>query len=236
MEFFFYEDLRYGMLEITLEGEEFHHFKALRLNKQDIVAIVDGKGLSAIGYVKSFDKEKVNIAINNYIENLGESDKNIALALGILENKERFEFAFEKATELRICKFYPLITSYTQRKTFDLKRLQKKGIAAIKQSQRSKLPEISPAIKLSEFSKNFKDWDLVLMANPNGNNILTLDLSNFNNILVVVGPEGGFDPKELEIAQRRKNVKIVSLGNYRLRSETSVVALLSILNLLNRVI
>lgn len=232
MEFFFYENLRYGMPEITLEGEEFHHFKALRLNKQDIVAIVNGQGLSAIGYVKSFDKEKAIIAINNYIENLGESDKNIALALGILENKERFEFAFEKATELRISKFYPLITNYTQRKTFDLKRLQKKGIAALKQSQRSKLPEISPTIKFSEFSKNFKNWDLVLIANPDGISILNFDFSALDSILVVVGSEGGFDKKELEVARKKKNVEIVSLGNYRLRSETSVVALLSILNLL----
>lgn len=232
MEFFFYENLRYGMPEVTLEGEEFHHFKVLRLNKQDVVVIVDGRGLSAVGYVKSFDKEKANIVINNYIENLGESDKNIALALGILENKERFEFAFEKATELRINKFYPLITNHTQRKTFDLKRLQKKGIAALKQSQRSKLPEINPAIKFSELSKNFKDWDCVLVANPDGNDILTLNFNDFNSILVVVGPEGGFDRKELGIAQRRKNVEIVSLGNYRLRSETSAVVLLSVLNLL----
>ncbi len=230
MEFFFYENLRYGMPEII--GEEFRHFRALRLNKQDIVAIVDGQGLSAIGYVKSFDKEKANIAINNYIENLGESDKNIALALGILENKERFEFAFEKATELRISKFYPLITNYTQRKTFDLTRLQKKGIAALKQSQRSKLPQISPAIKLGELAKNFKNWDLVLVADPSGKNILSLDFGRFNNILIVVGPEGGFDREELKIIQKKKNVKIVALGNYRLRSETSVVALLSMLNLL----
>ncbi len=232
MEFFFSENLRYGLPEVILEGEEFRHFKALRLNKQDVVAIVDGRGLSAIGYIKSFDKGKAIVKVNNYVENLGESEKEIALALGILENKERFEFAFEKAIELRINRLYPVISRYTQPKDLDLKRLWKKGIAALKQARRSRLPTINTAIQFSELSKLFKNWELVLMADSGGKNILTFDLRDYSNILVVVGPEGGFEPKEINTAKKQKNVEIISLGNYRLRSETSVVSILSILNLL----
>jgi len=214
--------------EVQLEGDEFRHFRALRKAKGEIVILVNGKGLSAFGYVKSISKDKALIKINNFVDNLGEIDQKISLAMGILDNKERFEFALEKAVELRISEFIPLRTEFTQRKEIDLARLEKKAISAIKQTVRSRLPSISLPVDLKSLAKTFRNYDYVFVLDRAGNK--ELPKVEFNSALIIVGPEGGLSKKEIDLCRKRKNSVLVSLGDFRLRSETSAIAFLSVLH------
>jgi 16S rRNA (uracil1498-N3)-methyltransferase len=227
MEFFYYEKLSPKDNEIYIIGEEFKHLKAFRIQKSDRICIVNGKGLSAFGYVKDVTKTYYLVKLINFVENLGEIDTRIALALGILDNKERYEFAFEKAVEFRISEFFPLITKFTQKNKVDEQRLLKKGIAAMKQSSRSVLPKIHTPINLIDLMKRFNEYDKVLVFDREGNNFELQD--NFNSILILIGPEGGFAESEIKTLSRRKKVEVVKICEYPLRSETAVVAALSLL-------
>lgn len=72
---FFYEDLSIGISEIKLTGEEFRHFKALRVQKGDRICIVNGKGLAAFAYVTSINNAFSIARVLNFVENLGENEQ-----------------------------------------------------------------------------------------------------------------------------------------------------------------
>ncbi len=224
----FYKDFTIYDNEIEIEGEELRHFRALRGQKSELVTIVNGKGLAAIGYCIEISKQKVVIKVNNFVEKLGEIDKHISLAVGILDNKERFEFALEKGIELRISKFIPLITEFTQRKQIDLERLERKAISSMKQTIRSYLPLITPPIDFNTLLKNFNDYDFVFVLDRSGERKIPKKESE--SILIVVGPEGGLSAKEINLCKKKKNTKIISLGDFRLRTETATISFLSVLN------
>lgn len=224
---FFYPSLNKHSNEIILTAEEFKHFRALRLDKQEIVAVVNGKGLAGIGYVNKIAKNSFQVNINHFVVNFGEVERNISVAVGILDNKERFEFSLEKAVELRVKDFYPLISKYTQKKEIDTERLLRKGISAIKQTGRSILPTIHPPILLKDLAKNFKNFDRVIVADLNGNKFKPN--IEWNNCLVIVGPEGGFDESETKVLKTSKNVELINIGEFKLRTETAVTIILGVI-------
>ncbi|MGQ9819694.1 MAG: RsmE family RNA methyltransferase [Candidatus Kapaibacteriales bacterium] len=221
---FYHPDFNKHLNKIVLSGDEFKHFRALRLNKQEIVAVVNGKGLAGIGYISQITKSSFQVEINTFVLNFGEYERNISIAVGILDNKERFEFAYEKAVELRVKEFFPLISKFTQRKEIDVVRLFRKGISAIKQTGRSILPVIYPPILLKDLVGKFNKFDRVIIADRSGDNFEPTD--NWENCLVIVGPEGGFDKGELNQFKNHVNVEIVSLGEFKLRTETAVTIIL----------
>lgn len=228
MECFYYEYLSPKDSEIVISGEEFKHFKALRVQKGDTICIVNGKGLAAFCYVFQITKTDFKVKILNFVENLGEIDTKIDLALGILENKERFEFAFEKAIEFRVGEFYPLITKFTQKSVIDVERLHRKAIASIKQTFRSKIPVIHQPTALNDCIKTFKNYDKVFVLDRSGSDF-ELE-KKVSSVLILVGPEGGFSESELKILSKRKKVEVVKICEFPLRSETAVAGFLALLN------
>lgn len=228
MECFFFENLSTRDSEVVLFGEEFKHFKALRIQKGERVCLVNGKGLAAFAYVFQITKSSYKVKILNFVEDLGEIDLKIDLALGILDNKERFEYAFEKAIELRISEFFPMITQHTQKESIDADRLLRKAIASIKQTFRSKIPQINSPLKLNDIIKNFKYYDKVFVLDRNGKNFELKE--KLKSVLILVGPEGGFSDTELKALAKRKKVDIVKICEYPLRSETAVVGFLTLLH------
>lgn len=227
MECFFSAELNHFSKDIILRGDEFRHFRALRLQNQEIVAVVNGKGLAGIGYISSIGKDFFQVRIQNFVLNFGEIEQNITIAIGILDNKERLEYAFEKAVELRVKEFIPIITKFTQKKIIDFNRLTRKGISAIKQTKRSILPTIHPPTDFQDLIKKFPTYEKVIVADSQGNNISRS--LNFTNCLVIIGPEGGFHHEEYINLSKLKNLELINLGEFRLRSETAATILLGVL-------
>jgi 16S rRNA (uracil1498-N3)-methyltransferase len=228
MECFYVETLTPKDTELVITGEEFKHIRALRICKGDKVCIVNGKGLAAFALVIDLTKTFCKAKIISYVEELGEIDQKLDLALGILDNKERFEYAFEKGVEFRISGFYPLVTKFTQKNTIDEQRLIRKGIAALKQTLRSKLPTINPPLAYRDLTRRFKEYDKVYIFDKSGHKFELRKI--LNSVLVIVGPEGGFDSSEIKAATRYKNVEVVKICDYTLRSETAVVGALALIS------
>lgn len=220
MECIYYPDFTEETNSITIENEEFFHIKALRLRINDNILLTNGKGLIAECIVVDYQKKNCVLNIIKFEKNKGEGKKNIILALGILDNKDRLEFAIEKTVELGISSFIPISTQFSQRKRINITRLENKTIAAMKQTKRATLTKIYEIMNVSEIIETFASEYQIIIADENGT--LPNEIQFSNNILLMVGPEGGFSDNEKQIITKIEHTKMY-LGNSRLRAETAAI-------------
>jgi 16S rRNA (uracil1498-N3)-methyltransferase len=116
-----------------------------------------------------------------------------------------------------------LQTEKTERKFLSIEKIQRKAIAAGKQSLRLHFPKINDLVKLSEFLQNIDSKTTFLAhCNENLERINLKEINSLGNYTFLIGPEGDFSEKEIELLAS-KNIKAVSLGDQRLRTETAGV-------------
>lgn len=225
---------------IIIDNEEHIHLKALRTKVNSRVLITDGLGLTVECLVVSFEKKSHTLKVLNIYYNLNEINKDIYLFVGILDNKDRLEFAIEKSIELGVKKIYLLNTDYSVKTKLNINRLNSKVIATIKQCKRSVLPEIN-LVEFTEIDKiiNYEsnidkiDKSLILLADINGEyikkNIIDFQqsLNNSKKIFIFVGPEGGFSDKEVISLKNYNNTKLLKLSENRLRAETACISMVN---------
>lgn len=209
---------------ITINDEEFRHLWALRLRIGEPIMLSNGIGLCAIAVLSDITKQAASLSIEEALPNYGEDTRRVALALGILENRDRMEFALEKATELGITDFFPIACEFSQKKTISIERLQSKAIAALKQCKRSWLPVIHSPMDVKALLENSKNWTRIIFTNMD--DVHQQDDMSSESALVMVGTEGGFSPKEITAIGNDSRTARLYLGHRRLRAETAAIAAL----------
>ncbi|HYF02525.1 MAG TPA: RsmE family RNA methyltransferase [Patescibacteria group bacterium] len=211
---------------ILLKGDEARHLKVLRKHVGDRLALTSGTGFFAEVELLQISRDSAELKIHSILKDFGEPVLKIGLALGILENKDRLEFALEKCIELGISEFIPLRSDFAQRKIVNRERLETKAIATIKQCKRSVLPQIHEPQTVEELLKS-EYYEMIIFADMEGESIKNAfknaEKNSFKNILVVAGPEGGFSSKELQLLRSDKRCIMLLLGERRLRAETAAI-------------
>jgi 16S rRNA (uracil1498-N3)-methyltransferase len=210
------------LLEIA--EPEFSHIKALRLKEGESCYLTNGKKLGGIAELIAYSKKSCTLKVTKTIENMGETGTEVILALGILSNRERFEFALEKAIELGITEFIPLTTKFSQKDKINVSRLEAKAIAAIKQCRRSYMPIIHSQMNIEKALEYCKSEQIIL-ADYNGVTANQIEIPIKKKLCFFVGPEGGFSDEE--IASISKDAIRLKLGIRRLRAETAAIAAIS---------
>lgn len=213
--------------EIKLESDEFNHcVKVFRKRLNDELYITDGLG-------NLFKTQIIQIKNNSLISEIidkfyfSNPTENFFICIPLLKNKDRFRFAIEKCVELGITRFYFFSSDRTISTKFDGEKVRKIMIESLKQSIRTHLPKF-------DFYSSFSDLINITMSNGE---IFLFDLESsekFNKELIIssknnyflFGPEGGFSKKELK---HIKNNRIFNLSTARLRTETAVIKLVSII-------
>ncbi len=228
MECIFVESLAPGTAELMVTGDEARHMKVLNLREGAEIMISNGKGLTCTGRVVQCTRIEFLIKIAGFHENFGERNKRLALALAILDSRDRWEFAIEKAVELGVTTIYPLITKYTQKKKTEPERLRSKMIAALKQSKRSVLPELTEPRSIEGLVAEFGKYTSVFLMDENGTP--PPQGAGRSDLLIIVGPEGGLAEEEI-LMLKKSGALPINLGNRRLRAETAAIAALSALSL-----
>ncbi|MBK9250125.1 MAG: 16S rRNA (uracil(1498)-N(3))-methyltransferase [Ignavibacteria bacterium] len=224
MECLYQPNLTPETMSLTIRGEEFRHLWALRLRAGERILLTSGVGLCAIAVLTHISKLEATLRIEEVHPNYGEDTRRVGLAIGILESRERMEFALEKATELGITDFYPLACEFSQKKTISLERLQAKAVAAVKQCKRSHVPVIHPPLRVEELLENSKKWTTIILADMEG--VELRGDTHEASTLVFIGTEGGFSPKELTALRADSRTVRLFLGERRLRAETAAIAAL----------
>ena len=187
--------------EVTLsEIESKHAVKVLRLAAGNNVRLIDGKGSEAFGAVSNAHPKHCQVQVDSIIQK-EKPALEIAVALAPTKSNDRTEWFLEKAIEIGITHFIPLICENSERKKFNTERWNKVAISALKQSQRLWLPEISPPIKLNEFVKENTYKHRFIAHCEDGDKKELKDYSDITkDQLIIIGPEGDFSPNEIELA------------------------------------
>ncbi len=228
---------------IIIKGKDYQHLAlSLRLQVGDTIVVSEenNKQVDYLVELVEFKEEEVTGEIKKIEKNKTETALDITLAQAVPKNRN-MEFIIQKSTELGIKKIIPMITERTivrlsQKK--EIKRLQRWrriALEAAKQSQRGIIPAVTKIQNLEKIIIN-SDYDLVLLywAAEKQNNlkkiVTEIEKKDISQILIMVGPEGGFSKKEVKMAVKKAGAYTVSLGPRILRTETAgIIALTTIL-------
>ena len=221
---------------INLEPEESKHLtRVLRKSEGDLVHITDGEGnLYECRLTDANPKKSVLQVISS--ERIPADDFHIHLAIAPTKSPDRMEWMIEKITEIGFHELTLLSTMNSERSFLKTERLHKKMISACKQSLKFHTPKLNQTIDFKELIENpvFGEFQKLIAYVDENHDHHLMDLAKpKGNYLILIGPEGDFDPKEIELALS-KGFKPVSLGKSRLRTETAGLAAVQMLQVLNR--
>jgi len=219
--------------EVTFPPEEVRHLVfVLRKNRGDKVWAVDGRGTAHEIELVHLARKEARGRILRSEHNVGESSSTVTLAAGVLKG-ERFDWLVEKAVELGVRSIVPFLSEGTLVKTNAprVRRWRNLAIAAMKQSGRSVLPDVDEIRNLNFVMKDSSVYELRLAAHPGEGSVpMPQALRSLphppKSALLLVGPEGGFIQREINLLKEHGFV-FVSLGPRRLRAETAGMVLLS---------
>ncbi len=134
----------------------------------------------------------------------------------------------QKATELGVTRFIPLLSDRTVVRKINEKRVKKIIVEASEQSNRLNLPILDKLKKLEEFLKENTDTK-IFFGDLNSDN-KKIDIQSDEPICVLIGPEGDFSINEREIISNMKNVIPLNINKNILRSETAAISIISIIS------
>ena len=134
----------------------------------------------------------------------------------------------QKATEIGVTRFIPLLTERTIVRKLNEKRINKIIIEASEQSNRLKVPSLDKLTKLDTFLKSNQNANIIF-GDLNTNN-KKIDLKNKDPLCVLIGPEGDFSLKEREGILKLKNIIPLKINDNILRSETAAISMISIIS------
>ncbi len=214
---------------ILISGSEHHHIcHVFRRKEGDEIILSNGKGLLAEGIIDSIKKKELTVSVNKMVT-MQKSQPQIAIAFPLLKNKHD-NMIIEKLTELGVKDFFPIIIERTVRKPSvnTIEKFKKVAIAAMKQCDNAFLPQIHEVRSISELIEKMEKYVPVAALEMGKHQTLNEIAANLEkkSICIIIGPEGGFDEKEIEYLQNR-NVATFTLGNHILRAETAAIASVS---------
>ncbi|SMO75676.1 RsmE family RNA methyltransferase [Gracilimonas mengyeensis] len=230
MNVFYVEPKRVAGPQFELSGQEARHaIKVLRLREGDEIFATDGQGTRYTGTVQSTGKDSV-VAHITQKEEKPAPDPELVLAMGIIKKRDRLEFAVEKAVELGASKIVLFNSDHTVKTNVRMDRVENIIQSAMKQSMRYWLPEVQLLDSVDEVLDEFENYTVLMAHEKVDAEHQTFDteqdILKGQKFLLLVGPEGGFSDREVELAEN-KGAELVSLGEYRLRAETAAVAFLA---------
>jgi len=230
----FYQPKISNEIQFLPEKESIHCIKVLRKKLGDKIDIIDGKGCYYKVIITNADPKKCEFEI---ISSSKEKSRNflIHIAIAPTKNMDRIEWFIEKSVEFGIDKISLISCSHSERNKITLARLNKKAIAAAKQSGRASVPEIVPVTAFTAFMNHTLDYDSKYIGYVDHSKPIALwkEAKPGASYCVLIGPEGDFSNEELSLAENRGFLKI-NLGPGRLRTETAGIAACYILNLVNQ--
>ncbi|HKX84446.1 MAG TPA: 16S rRNA (uracil(1498)-N(3))-methyltransferase [Pyrinomonadaceae bacterium] len=213
---------------VTLSHEETRHLRdVLRLSENDRVRVFDGEGREFEADIKNISKTSTSLDVREQVEPISpESPLHLTLASAMLKS-DKFDLVVQKAVELGVAHLIPLETVRSELRPRDTMkkadRWRKIALEATKQCGRAKIMSVSEPVQ-------FKKVSVV------GNALFFTERAGFEftsnttpqKITAFVGPEGGWDESELDVARSNK-YQLVTLGGRILRAETAAIVVTAIL-------
>lgn len=209
---------------VELPEEEAHHaVSVLRLKVGDRIGLLDGKGNSAEADLIEVGKRRVVAEVQERTQHGPERLARIHLAVAPTKQMDRYEWFVEKAVEIGVDRITPLITARSERSKLRVDRLHRVAVSAMKQSQRTWLPQVDEPIKLNPLLATTLPAQRLFGWCEGERTSLMNAYGTTSDVLLLIGPEGDFTVEEAD-QLRKAGFRAVSMGDARLRTETAALA------------
>ena len=223
---FFKESLSLNLTK-KLDKPQSHYVNTvMRVKVDEVFSLFNSSG-EWEAKILSISKSIVEFNITKQLRQK-ENLKELWLAFSPIKSNY-FNFMIQKATELGVTKFLPIIFDRTIVRKINKGRLEKVIIEATEQSNRINVPSIEEPESLKGFLSNQK-IDLIFTDLNSQNKKIDLDKLSKNPTCIIIGPEGDFSEEERGQILAFKGVQPIKINENILRSETAVISALSIVN------
>ncbi|MBK9106746.1 MAG: 16S rRNA (uracil(1498)-N(3))-methyltransferase [Saprospiraceae bacterium] len=224
---------------VSLAGDEWHHcHNVLRLGAGDAILLFNGAGLCMEGIIRGATRNEGNIELTCDHTDTFAIDRSytLSIALAPTKNIDRTEFAVEKLVELGVDEICFLDCDHSERAHLRMDRMEKIALSAAKQSRKLFLPVIRPLMspgKIVENKKQGQPDTLIYCCHLDNSSVpLAKNYLPGRNVLMMIGPEGGFSIEETK-QMAISGASMVTLGPFRLRVETAAIAACAAIHILN---
>ncbi len=234
MQLFYFSSYEREGVAILEEEELAHCVRTLRKQIGDHLELCDGRGAAWRGELMSIEKRRALVRLLAPLPPASPLPAfPLHLAVAPTKNIERIEWLLEKAVEMGLSAFTPLLCARSERRQIRVDRLEKIGLAAMKQSLHFHLPHIAELTPISAFLQALPPASLAYIAHCHSDKERAYlpDLLEFlpranplqQPVYILIGAEGDFTAEEVAAAQSA-GCRSVTLGSTRLRTETAALA------------
>ena len=222
---FYSKSLSLNLTDKLDKSQSHYVSKVMRLKEKEVFSLFNSSG-EWEAKISNIKKSIVEFNVTKQLRHK-ENTKDLWLAFSPIKSNY-FNFMIQKATELGVTKFLPIIFERTIVRKINKERLEKVIIEAAEQSNRITVPSIEDPQKLKSFLNN--DMDLIFTDLNTANTKIDLTKLTTKPTCVIIGPEGDFSEEEREKILRFNDVQPIKINENILRSETAVISALSIIN------
>ena len=222
---FYSKSLSLNLTDKLDKSQSHYVSKVMRLKEKEVFSLFNSSG-EWEAKILNITKSIVEFNVTKQLRQK-ENTKELWLAFSPIKSNY-FNFMIQKATELGVTKFLPIIFERTIVRKINKERLEKVIIEAAEQSNRITVPSIEEPQKLKNFLSN--DMDLIFTDLNSANTKIDLKKLTTKPICVIIGPEGDFSEQEREEILKFNGVQSVKISENILRSETAVISALAIIN------
>lgn len=235
---FFVSDAQISSVDVRIEGSDVNHIKnVLRMKCGEKIRISSDSGRNFYCGLSEISDAFVRADILEELEENTELPNRIYLFQG-LPKSDKMELIIQKAVELGVHEIVPVsmkncVAKLDEKKAASkIARWQEIAKSAAKQSKRSLIPEVQMPLSYKLAVQQAKELDVILVPYENERGMQATrevmeSIQPGQSVGIFIGPEGGFDPSEIELI--KENAHLISLGNRILRTETAGLATLAML-------
>ena len=222
----FFNESLYINLKSKLDKTQSHYI-------HKVMRIKEGQNFSLFNQSGEFEAKVENI-IRGIVEfsvekKLRSADNPTEIWLAFTPIKLNYlNLMIQKATELGVTRFIPLLSDRTVVRNINEKRIKKIIVEASEQSNRLNLPTLDKLKNLEEFLK--ENIDITILFGDLNSKNKKIDIKRDEPLCILIGPEGDFSIKEREIISKMKNIIPININKNILRSETAAISMISIIS------
>jgi len=221
---FFQESLSFNLISKLDKSQSHYLAKVMRTNIGENFSLFNQNGEWEAKITK-ITKGIVEFSITKKLRS-NTDEKEIWLAFAPIK-LNYLNLMIQKATELGVTKFIPILTERTIVRKINQNRINKIIVEASEQSNRLKVPKLEEIVKLENFLKSNQKTNIIFgdLNTKNSN----LSIKGIEPLCVLIGPEGDFTVKERERILKLKNIIPLKINKNILRSETAAISMISII-------
>jgi 16S rRNA (uracil1498-N3)-methyltransferase len=216
-----------GAFDIRIEGAQAHYLlNVMRLRAGDPLKVFDNISGEWLAVVAAVAKRDLVLRIEGKLRER-EAVPDLWLAAAPIR-RQRFDWVAEKACELGVARFIPVLTSRAVVDRVKDDKLRAHMIEAAEQCGRTALPEVAALVSLSALLAEIEARTIFFADECGGSPLLEMARAHHGPALILIGPEGGFDEAERTAISAHPNAVAVTLGPRILRADTAAVAAIAV--------